>query len=133
MEALRGVKLTGTNRPFDLAIKFPVRHASGGQGKKLNEASFDVASRSFNFENMRAVFGDASNLLVAIARGIHPIPFRTRKLSPSAPMVLPLCVGGRVGRCRNKFGIPMEKSKGRVRFMACWLGFVTSFDIMLHM
>ena len=26
--------------------------------------------------------------LVIIAKGLHPIPFRTRKLSPSAPMVL---------------------------------------------
>ena len=28
------------------------------------------------------------NRLVIIAKGPHPIPFRTRKLSPSAPMVL---------------------------------------------
>ena len=31
-----------------------------------------------------------------MAEGIHPFPFRTRKLSPPAPMVLPF--GGRVGR-----------------------------------
>ena len=35
--------------------------------------------------------------MVAIARGIHLLPFRTEKLSPFAPMVLPQ--GGRVGRC----------------------------------
>ena len=29
-----------------------------------------------------------SSCLVIIAKGPHPIPFRTRKLSPSAPMVL---------------------------------------------
>lgn len=47
-----------------------------------------------------------------MARGSHPIPFRTRKLSPSAPMVLPLFVGGRVGRCRIKLENPKEESLG---------------------
>ncbi len=39
--------------------------------------------------------------LVIIAKGSHPFPFRTRKLSPSAPMVLPY--GGRVGRRQTFF------------------------------
>ena len=34
----------------------------------------------------------------AMAQGVHPFPFRTRPLSPAAPMVLPLRGGGRVGR-----------------------------------
>jgi tetratricopeptide (TPR) repeat protein len=38
---------------------------------------------------------------VAMAEGKHPVPSRTRKLSPPAPMVLPGRLGGRVGRCRN--------------------------------
>ena len=33
-----------------------------------------------------------------MAQGVHPFPFRTRPLSPAAPMVLPLRGGGRVGR-----------------------------------
>ncbi len=33
-----------------------------------------------------------------IASGIHLFPFRTEKLSPKAPMVLPE-IGGRVGSC----------------------------------
>ena len=37
----------------------------------------------------------------AIAAGKRPDPFRTRKLSPSAPMVLPGGPGGRVGRRRT--------------------------------
>ena len=37
--------------------------------------------------------------LVIIARGFHPFPFRTRSLSPSAPMIL--LHGGKVGRCRD--------------------------------
>ena len=36
-----------------------------------------------------------------IARGKRPVPFRTRKLSLSAPMVLPWRRGGRVGRRRT--------------------------------
>ncbi len=32
--------------------------------------------------------GNIKHCLVIIAKGPHPIPFRTRKLSPSAPMVL---------------------------------------------
>src|ERR1700749_4026145 len=36
----------------------------------------------------------------AIAKGKHPVPFRTRKLSPSAPMVLRGGPRGRVGRRR---------------------------------
>ena len=35
------------------------------------------------------------------ARGKRPAPFRTRKLSPSAPMVLPWRRGGRVGHRRT--------------------------------
>ena len=37
---------------------------------------------------------------VAIAAGSHPFPFRTRKLSPPAPMVLGWRRPGRVGRRR---------------------------------
>ncbi len=40
--------------------------------------------------------------LVTMAQGNHPFPSRTRKLSPAAPMVLPLD-GGRVGRCQAFF------------------------------
>src|SRR5207249_8002393 len=34
-----------------------------------------------------------------MAEGKHLFPFRTEKLSPPAPMVLPGRLGGRVGRC----------------------------------
>src|SRR5690606_4352811 len=40
---------------------------------------------------------------VRIAEGKHPFPFRTRPLSPPAPMVLPGQPGGRVGPCRKTF------------------------------
>src|SRR3954464_2632110 len=38
---------------------------------------------------------------VVIASGKRPVPFRTRKLSLTAPMVLPGVLGGRVGRRRT--------------------------------
>src|ERR1700749_2881250 len=40
------------------------------------------------------------SVTAAIAKGKHPVPFRTRKLSPSAPMVLRGGPRGRVGRRR---------------------------------
>ncbi len=46
-----------------------------------------------------AVCFTAHPLKVTIATGSHLFPSRTEKLSPSAPMVLPLA-GGRVGRCQ---------------------------------
>src|SRR6476619_5107446 len=49
------------------------------------------------------VQGGGTTVSVAIAEGSHPVPFRTRKLSPPAPMVLPWRRGGRVGRRRDIF------------------------------
>src|SRR5680860_391156 len=43
----------------------------------------------------------AQKVSVAMAAGSHPFPFRTRKLSPPAPMVLGPKGPGRVGRCRT--------------------------------
>ena len=42
----------------------------------------------------------AQRISVAMAAGTHPFPFRTRQLSPPAPMVLGLRNPGRVGRRR---------------------------------
>jgi hypothetical protein len=56
---------------------------------------------------------------VALAEGTHPVTFRTRKLSPPAPMVLPGQPGGRVGRRGNLYrsrpphlGRPRSRSRG---------------------
>src|SRR5713226_6806345 len=46
---------------------------------------------------------------VIVARGIHPFPSRTRKLSPSAPMVLHAQVCGRVGSCPVMSEAPAER------------------------
>ncbi len=37
--------------------------------------------------------------MVTMAEGKHPDPYRTRQLSPQAPMVLRGGTRGRVGRC----------------------------------
>ena len=57
--------------------------------------------------------------------GSHPFPFRTRKLSPPAPMVLGTWVPGRVGRCRitNAKG-GAEKSRP-VRVFSIYRGMVS--------
>ena len=44
--------------------------------------------------------GQFPRFSVAIAKRLHPFPFRTRKLSSSAPMVLHGRLCGRVGRRR---------------------------------
>src|SRR6185437_266289 len=41
---------------------------------------------------------DSKNRLTTSAQGPHPFPFRTRQLSPAAPMVLQSRGCGRVGR-----------------------------------
>src|SRR3954453_8149259 len=67
-------------------------HASG-EAADLYEAIVQ-----FSGPGARAVV--SSPVSVAIARGKHLFPFRTEKLSPSAPMVLGPQGPGRVGRRR---------------------------------
>ena len=53
---------------------------------------------------------------VVMAQGIHLFPYRTQKLSLSAPMVLGWRRPGRVGRCR----IPKEVSPTNVGLISFW-------------
>src|SRR5687767_8000313 len=54
-----------------------------------------------------------------MSKGSHPFPSRTRKLSPSEPMVLRGKPRGRVGRCRIFFESPVaRKSSGAFAFSA---------------
>src|ERR1051326_4948570 len=46
-----------------------------------------------------------------MAKGKHPVPFRTRKLSSSAPMVLQGRPCGRVGHRRTYFRAPLGGSE----------------------
>ena len=57
--------------------------------------------------------GGLSQFPVAMARGKHLFPFRTEKLSPSAPMVLGSQGPGRVGR--RRFTSSHEPSRGAAR------------------
>ncbi len=67
------------------------------------------------------VRGDRSHRFpVAMARGKHLFPFRTEKLSPSAPMVLGPQGPGRVGRRRFSYrsGCPVRPERSAVRVSA---------------
>ena len=64
--------------------------------------------------------------------GIHPFPFRTRKLSPLAPMVLRGQPLGRVGHCRllmrkpraiGVFSFYLHFFKKLARFWLAFLGY----------
>ena len=56
------------------------------------------------------------NSPVAIARRSHPFPYRTRKLSFSAPMVVRGCPLVRVGRCRA-----YERAPDGCSFLCVWM------------
>ena len=55
---------------------------------------------------------DGARFSAAIAEGSHLFPFRTEKLSPPAPMVLPGRPGGRVGRRPSNVTKPRCASAG---------------------
>jgi hypothetical protein len=81
VEAQQCVELTGTNRPrtwHPLICSRSLCSSGGSRPRELPQA-----------------------VSVVMAEGKHPVPFRTRKLSPPAPMVLPGKLGGRVGRRRD--------------------------------
>ena len=64
---------------------------------------------------------------VVIAMGIHPFPFRTRKLSPLAPMVLRGQPLGRVGHCRL-----LRESPEKSGFFHCFVNVKFRFGDLLH-
>ena len=72
VEVPRGMQLTGTNRSIGLIVLIKI-HA-----RKVRLAGAMMSSH--------ILFVD----LVALPEGPHPIPFRTRSLSPPGPMVLRL-------------------------------------------
>ena len=59
---------------------------------------------------------------VVTAEGPHPISFRTRKLSPPAPMVLHGYLCGRVGHCRN---FTLERGAAQQRRLALFFVRIT--------
>ena len=84
--AWQHVQLTGTNRPrawFYIA-------------NSMSNPMFVLAVEFLKL----GLFDKNIKVSVAMAVGSHPFPFRTRKLSPPAPMVLGWRRPGRVGRRR---------------------------------
>ena len=66
-------------------------------------ASNPIRFQASNVEASNKSFFTVLSFPVTLAGGKHPFPFRTRQLSPPAPMVLRAQVCGRVGRRRELF------------------------------
>ena len=80
----------------------------------------------FNAFEIDSLYFSFLSFPVTMARMLHPFPFRTRKLSSSAPMVLRGGLRGRVGRCRNYLKKPPGLSRGlficaRLHQLRSWL------------
>ena len=90
------MKLTGTNRSFGLiALIYQCPLAILG-GPAWSERTRKTSHTHLCFAG-----------LVALARGPNPIPFRTRPLNPSAPMVLSL----KAWESRSPPGLPSTDAK----------------------
>ena len=76
----------------------------------------DPSDRTDQSDKRKDNAQSAKSFSVAMPRGSHPFPSRTRKLSPSAPMVLPGELGGRVGH-RRDFKQSLEGSPLRLFFV----------------
>ena len=122
------MELTVTNSPFGLTIKFycgyrVVATPCGTRGG--NRVVSAQRRRCARFKRTPSIFKkifdpvrtgvsplcerfQEIDFWVTIARGSHPFPSRTRKLSLSAPMVLHARVCGRVGSCPDKKKRPSE-------------------------
>ena len=68
--------------------------------------------RSFNGSASERAAESVLRFPVALPEGSHPIPSRTRKLSPPGPMVLQSYLCGRVGRRRILFETPLKQLSG---------------------
>ena len=67
----------------------------------------DARGTQYVVRNTQYAISQRQVLLVVGAEGTHPVPSRTRQLSPPAPMVLGAQAPGRVGhRQENLFLIP---------------------------
>ncbi len=84
------MQLTGTNQPTTSTPNTLLRvHCAVPEPPTPHPTRGAPVSRRFN------------RVTAVTAKGKRPVPYRTRKLSPSAPMVLPWRRGGRVGRRRT--------------------------------
>ena len=95
----------GTNSSFGLTIFYGlIRDYLDRRSCQFFEEKL-ILSKPRN-PTRRRISGDAKDLHifpVLLAEGPHPFPFRIRKLSPPALMVLAGQLAGRVGQRRGKF------------------------------
>jgi hypothetical protein len=83
VEAQQCVELTSTNWPCGLTILFFILPTQvGRREKRKNMVRVEFENNPAKTERFEYRFP------VAMAEGQHPIPSRTRQLSPPAPMVL---------------------------------------------
>ena len=77
VEALQGVKLTSTNRPCGLTIKFLSRESS----KLLQRLSCPLAQTSAGWNRMKTVIGFPGDL----SEGATPVPIPNTAVKPFSP------------------------------------------------
>jgi hypothetical protein len=95
MYAPQGVQLTGTNRPRTYHNSYTICES---RPRPLCASERTNTPPQLDSGCTRCFF---TRVTAATAKGKRPDPFRTRKLSPPAPMVLPAKEGGRVGHRRT--------------------------------
>lgn len=102
------MKLTGTNRPTTYTTHktlhastmwFPNNNRSRNQQQQLHNTTV-VTTKLPTHPHTNGV-GTGNRVTAVIAWGKRPVPFRTRKLRPTAPMVLHPGGCGRVGHRRT--------------------------------
>src|SRR3954470_10835563 len=93
------MKLTSTNKPTTChTTHTPHQGRCGTKNVRVHYAVPEIRTGHRRAHHARRSRSHLHRVSAAIATGKRPAPFRTRKLSPSAPMVLPGGPGGRVGR-----------------------------------
>ena len=108
---------SSTNRPKTCRyVRFLMSAAATSRGKALCREPRRSEKRSLcyclNMWQKIMGIGPKNMFPVAKAEGPYPIPSRTRKSSPPAPMVLGGRLPGRVGRRRGYFFHPLHLCAG---------------------
>ncbi len=105
MEAQQCVELTGTNRPRTCLTQHTssITCVSRVHCAVLKEPNTPPPNHHHSNGVWVGWLGNFHRVTAVMARGKRPVSFRTRKLSLSAPMVLPGGPGGRVGHRRTPF------------------------------
>ena len=110
VEAQQCVELTGTNSSFGLITLITRAHLSCPSWLL---SGFDRQEKRPNFSSKAGRWSAGFPCfagLVVIARSLNPIPFRTRPLNSSAPMVLRL----KAWESRSPPGLPSTESQRKI-------------------